>query len=68
MEKVTIVCETCERTLSAARVLSLYEQQALESRPCPHCGAYTLACHESEDRALAIAGRACRWTSFSHAA
>jgi hypothetical protein len=27
-----------------ARPFSVYEQQALEACPCPHCGAYTLSC------------------------
>ena len=30
---------------------TLHEQQAMESCPCPHCGAYTLTCHEPIDAA-----------------
>jgi hypothetical protein len=44
MERLTIVCDSCERLWSIACQFSLYEQQAMESRPCPHCGAYTLSC------------------------
>ncbi len=39
MERVSISCETCERLWSVNCTLTVYEQQALESRPCPHCGA-----------------------------
>ena len=46
VERLTIACETCERLWTLGAQLSFYEQQALESRPCPHCGAYTLTCQE----------------------
>lgn len=32
-----------------ATTFSLYEQQAIESRPCPRCEAYTLCYHEPRD-------------------
>jgi hypothetical protein len=32
-----------------ANNFSLYEQQAVESCPCPRCGAYTLCCHEPRE-------------------
>jgi len=32
-----------------AAAISLYEQQAVESCPCPHCGAYTLCCQEPNE-------------------
>jgi hypothetical protein len=68
MERVTIVCESCQRLWSIGRSLTIYEQQALESRPCPRCGAYTLCCHEPE--ALVGAGersgdRSVLWSSFA---
>jgi hypothetical protein len=31
---------------SLACSFSFYEQQTLESHPCPHCGAYTLSCSD----------------------
>jgi hypothetical protein len=46
MERWTITCESCEGTWSLACSFSFYEQQTLESHPCPHCGAYTLTCGE----------------------
>ena len=63
MERLTISCECCERLWTVAARLSFYEQQSLESRPCPHCGAYTLACHDPDAEAAA-ANRATRWQSF----
>jgi phage terminase large subunit GpA-like protein len=35
---------------SLAGAFSFYEQQTLESHPCPHCGAYTLACSEPANK------------------
>lgn len=43
MEGLTIVCESCEHNWTANHAYSVYEQQALESRPCPHCGCCTLS-------------------------
>jgi hypothetical protein len=48
-ERMTIVCDSCERLWTLACVLTVYERQALESRPCPHCGAYTLTCQGHDD-------------------
>jgi hypothetical protein len=42
----TIVCENCNCSWRAAATYSIYERQAMESRPCPRCGAYTLCCQE----------------------
>jgi hypothetical protein len=33
---------------------TLYAQQALESCPCPHCGAYTLTCRDQRWGALKL--------------
>jgi hypothetical protein len=44
VERCSITCESCERIWSVPRSFSVYEQQAIESRPCPHCAAYTLSC------------------------
>jgi hypothetical protein len=64
MERLTIACESCERLWTIACSLSLYEQQAMESRPCPHCGAYTLSCQDMN--ALVAAGpRSVTWSSFA---
>lgn len=46
MNRASIFCENCERTWTIGAALSYYEQQTLESRPCPNCGLYTLACQE----------------------
>ena len=64
MDRITISCDRCERLWSVACSLSAYEQQALESRPCPHCGACTLACHDDAPRPPA-AGWACSWHTDS---
>jgi len=52
-----IACESCGRHWPADHELSLFEQQALESCPCPYCGAYTLAFHGSAEEATAAVGR-----------
>jgi hypothetical protein len=48
VEQRTIHCLGCERQWTMASSASVYEQQALESCPCPFCGAYTLCCGEEE--------------------
>ncbi|HEY7156030.1 MAG TPA: hypothetical protein VH575_18850 [Gemmataceae bacterium] len=53
MDRLTIKCASCGREWLAAAPFSLYEQQAVESCPCPHCGAYTLCCREPSEPALA---------------
>ncbi|MBY0456915.1 MAG: hypothetical protein K2V38_06230 [Gemmataceae bacterium] len=40
----SVVCASCALSWKRAAEPSDYEQQALESRPCPGCGAYTLRC------------------------
>ena len=57
MERATISCESCERLWTLDCTLSIYEQQSLEARPCPHCGAYTLSVHKTENLAAAGAPR-----------
>ena len=47
MERLTISCASCGQAWAAAVPFSVYEQQAVESCPCPHCGAYTLCCQEA---------------------
>jgi hypothetical protein len=64
MERLTIVCDSCERLWSIACNISIYERQAMESRPCPHCGAYTLSCQDFIKPAAAGARRVC-WTNFA---
>jgi hypothetical protein len=43
---LTIGCVSCGRRWTASSSFSVYEQQAVESCPCPGCWAYTLCCHE----------------------
>jgi hypothetical protein len=64
MDRLTIVCESCERLWSVACTLTIYEQQAMEARPCPHCGAYTLACQDLKTMVTAGA-RPVSWSSFA---
>lgn len=42
----TVKCETCDHGWTRDGAWSEYERQAIESRPCPRCGAYTLASPE----------------------
>jgi hypothetical protein len=61
VEHLSIRCLTCDHGWSMASPPSVYEQQALESCPCPYCGAYTLCCAEEERlelRRQALAERA----------
>jgi hypothetical protein len=58
MEQLSIHCLDCERGWSVTAPFSVHEQQALESCPCPFCGAYTVCCAEAEKEAdEARAGR-----------
>jgi hypothetical protein len=42
----TILCVSCGHAWTAVHAFSAYEQQAVEARPCPDCGAYTLCCRD----------------------
>src|SRR5262249_5864525 len=44
VSRLSIHCASCNQTWSVTNKYSLYEQQAVESCPCPRCGAYTLCC------------------------
>jgi hypothetical protein len=44
-----ISCRSCLRTWSLGCSFGDYERQAIESRPCPHCAAYTLACADERE-------------------
>jgi hypothetical protein len=46
VDRLTIKCASCGHEWLTAAPFSLYEQQAVESCPCPHCAAYTLCCQE----------------------
>ncbi len=46
----TVSCESCDLSWGRAAGVSDYEREAIESRPCPSCGAYTLSCPEPEPR------------------
>jgi hypothetical protein len=48
--RLTITCVSCGQTWTVAHTFSIYEQQAVESCPCPDCGAYTLCCHDPAER------------------
>ncbi|HEV8062299.1 MAG TPA: hypothetical protein VGP68_20640 [Gemmataceae bacterium] len=44
MTRLSIHCASCDQAWFVTNKYSLYEQQAVESCPCPRCGAYTLCC------------------------
>ena len=46
MTTYTIVCHSCGDTWRLPGPWSSYESEATESRPCPHCDAYTLSSPE----------------------
>ena len=46
MAKWTVACGACGFGWHRAGIASVYERQAIESRPCPGCGLYALACRE----------------------
>ncbi|MGL4420281.1 MAG: hypothetical protein ACRCZF_06435 [Gemmataceae bacterium] len=39
-----IHCEHCGQHWTMATAVSHYEQEAIETRPCPACHSYTLKC------------------------
>lgn len=49
MNRLTISCATCRQAWTFGLTVSYYEQEALEARPCPHCGACTLSVHDNAD-------------------
>ena len=51
VDRLTIKCASCGQAWLTAVPFSVYEQQAVESCPCPHCGAYTLCCREPDELA-----------------
>lgn len=60
MSPLTITCETCARHWAVATPYTVHEQQAVESCPCPDCGAYTLSCPDPDEREQAKPQRR-RW-------
>ena len=48
VESLAIACVSCGRAWTVAHTCSIYERQAVESCPCPHCGAYTLCCQPAD--------------------
>jgi hypothetical protein len=54
----TITCASCGHRWTAANAFSAYEQQAVESCPCPDCGAYTLCCRDGPEGPAAEPGAA----------
>jgi hypothetical protein len=57
VERLTISCGACGHDWQVATAFSLYEQQAVESSPCPGCGAYTLHLHEPAEKGFAARRR-----------
>jgi len=49
VERLTITCVSCGHVWTVPHTFSIYEQQAVESCPCPDCGAYTLCCHDATE-------------------
>jgi hypothetical protein len=49
VDRPTINCASCGQEWLTAVPFSVYEQQAVESCPCPHCGAYTLCCDHAAE-------------------
>jgi hypothetical protein len=43
-----VTCGACEHTWKVVGNWSVYEREAIESRPCPACSAYTLKSPEPE--------------------
>lgn len=41
-----VCCGSCNHRWNLVGSFSEYERQAIESRPCPKCGAYTLSSPE----------------------
>jgi hypothetical protein len=54
MSATKVLCRSCLRTWALPLAATVYAQQALESCPCPFCGAYTLSCIGSESEALDV--------------
>jgi hypothetical protein len=53
MVRSAIHCKGCGKRWPAAPNQSVYERQAIESRPCPTCAAYTLSVLDApEERPL----------------
>lgn len=46
MNAWTVCCGTCQHRWNLVGHWSEYERQAIESRPCPKCGAYHLSSPE----------------------
>ena len=59
------ICESCERIWSLHSLLSVYERQAIESRPCPHCGAYTLSCCPEPEAVTDESDAHRRWSALA---
>src|SRR5690242_18477217 len=56
VDRLTIKCASCGHEWLTTSPFSVYEQQAVESCPCPDCNAYTLCCHEPGEFAHAAQG------------
>jgi hypothetical protein len=46
MNTYKVACHSCGDSWQLAGTWSAYERDAMESRPCPHCDAYTLSSPE----------------------
>ena len=60
MEVWIVSCASCDLRWDRVGNMSEYERQAVESHPCPRCGAYTLSCREPHS----VLGRGHHWRDF----
>ncbi|MBY0228972.1 MAG: hypothetical protein K2W96_06820 [Gemmataceae bacterium] len=49
MERLEVRCLECERGWSLPAGFTVYEQQSMESCPCPYCGACVLSVAEPDE-------------------
>ncbi len=49
--RCVVECQSCDMEWPRAILISIYERESIESRPCPRCGACTLCCRLIEAHA-----------------
>jgi|HubBroStandDraft_5_1064220.scaffolds.fasta_scaffold2347950_1 hypothetical protein len=57
--RCVVECQSCDLEWPRTLLLSIYEREAIESRPCPGCGACTLCCRliEIDDKRMSRSRR-----------